>query len=388
MANATKISIVIRSLERGGTETHLLRTLPAIAEAGFDIEVFCFERPGELAEKMREENIKVVTPPISGWPKHIPLVFKPVTTVWTCLFFLYYLFSRNPRIVHFFLPAAYLLLGPISLLHSSKKVMSRRSLNRYLTKYPKWVRQTEQFLHGKMSLILANSKAVVEELKQTEFVSSRQLSLIYNGVPEFTKTTSPDLKSVREELGIRKETIVFLFVANLLPYKGGLDLIKACCLLGATNSLNCDWCLIIIGDNRAGKQGEMEQLAEKYSIRSRLHFVGKQPNIDRYLAASDVGVLVSHEEGFSNFVLEGMSAGIPMIVSDVGGNPEAVVNGVTGMVVPSRNPEKLAEAMSYLIENREVADTMGRAGRVRAKEEFSILQSARGYCQVYHSLEM
>lgn len=386
MASVARISIIIRSLERGGTETHLLRTLPAIAECGFDIEVFCFERPGELAAKMREQKIRVVTPPFSGWVRHIPLVFKPITTVWTCLFFLYYLFSRNPNIVHFFLPAAYLLLGPISLLHSSKKVMSRRSLNRYLAKYPKWVRQTEQFLHGKMSLILANSNAVIRELTQTEFVPREKLSLVYNGVPDLTKTICPDVQTVREELGIRKETVVFLFVANLLPYKGGVDLIKACCLLGDNTSLSSEWCLIIVGDNRAGKQHEMEQLAEENSIRSRLHFVGKQPNIDRYLAIADIGVLVSHEEGFSNFVLEGMSAGIPMIVSDVGGNPEAVVNGVTGMVVPPHNANELATAMSYLIDNRDDADKMGRAAQVRAREEFSIMQSVSGYCQVYQSL--
>jgi glycosyltransferase involved in cell wall biosynthesis len=386
MANATKISIVIRSLERGGTETHLLRTLPVIVEADFDIEVFCFERPGELAEQMQAGGVKVVAPPVTGWFKHVPLVFKPITTAWTCLYFMYYLFSRNPRIVHFFLPAAYLLLGPLSLLHSSKKVMSRRSLNRYLAKYPRWVRRTELFLHKKMSLVLGNSNAVIEELRQTEFVPNRKLTLIYNGVPEFSVKKSQNIESIRGQLGIAKESVVFLFVANLLPYKGGKDLVEACCILGESYSLSADWSLIIVGDNRAGMQREMEQVASRYSIRPRLHFVGKQTNIDRYLAEADVGVLVSHEEGFSNFVLEGMSAGMPMIVSDVGGNPEAVLNGETGLIISPKKPEKLAEAMFYLIQNREVACRMGRAGQNRAREKFSIQQSVNGYRQVYHSL--
>lgn len=387
MANATKISIVIRSLERGGTETHLLRTLPFIAESDFDIEVFCFERPGELAEQMQAGAIKVVTPPLTGRFKHVPLVLKPIATAWTCLYFLYYLFSRNPRIVHFFLPAAYLLLGPISLLHSSMKVMSRRSLNCYLAKYPKWVRQTELFLHRKMSLVLANSNAVIDELRQTEFVPSRKLTLIYNGVPEFSVKTRRNAGSIRGQLGIAKDAVVFLFVANLLPYKGGQDLVEACCLLGENHSLCADWSVIIVGDNRAGMQREMEQLASRHSIRSRLYFVGKQASIDRYLAEADIGVLVSHEEGFSNFILEGMSAGIPMIVSDVGGNPEAVLDGETGLIIPPKRPEKLAEAMSCLIENRDIAWKMGRAGQNRVREKFSIQQSVSGYRKVYRSLE-
>ncbi|BDW97440.1 hypothetical protein MACH10_31250 [Thalassospira tepidiphila] len=164
-------------------------------------------------------------------------------------------------------------------------------------------------------------------------------------------------------------------------------MIEACCLLGAPTVKGQDWSLIIVGDNRAGMQQEMEQLADQYSIRSCLHFVGKQTSIDKYLVAADVGVLVSHEEGFSNFILEGMSAGIPMVVSDVGGNPEAVLDGRTGLVVVPRKPEKLAEAMAYLMENREVATKMGLAGQDRARESFSIQQSVNGYRQVYHSLK-
>ncbi len=387
MVSKIKVSIIIRSLERGGTETHLLRTLPSVVGAGFEVEVFCFERPGELAERMHEAGVKVITPPVSGWLKHIPLVFKPISTFWTGLFFLYYLFSRNPHVVHFFLPAAYLLLGPISLLHSSKKVMSRRSLNRYLAKYPKLVRQAERFLHRKMTLIFANSNAVVEELTYTEGVPQDKLRLVYNGVPSFAEPSLSFGEDVRRELGIAKESVVFLFVANLLPYKGGLDLIKACCLLGAPNDHDRDWSLIIVGDNRAGKQQEMEQLADQYAIRSRVYFVGKQTSIDRYLAVANVGVLVSHEEGFSNFILEGMSAGIPMIVSNVGGNPEAVLDGQTGLVVAPKSPEKLAEAMLYLISNQEIAGEMGRAGQKRALESFSIQKSVKKYCQVYQSLE-
>jgi glycosyltransferase involved in cell wall biosynthesis len=385
MRNLTEITIVIRSLERGGTETHLLRTLPVVAAKGLNIEVFCFERPGELAQKMKKAGVKVVTPPLSGWLRHVPLPLKPLTTVWTCVFFLFYLFYVNPRVVHFFLPAAYLLLGPVALAHRAKKVMSRRSLNRYLAKYPEWVRKLELFLHSRMTVILANSNAVLRQLHDTENVAADKLMLIYNGVPEFNVPVEPARTRVRRRLGIAENAFLLLSVANLLPYKGYRDLIEACGLLEA-KSPELDWGLVVVGNDSIGLQKELEVQANKLSIRHRLHFVGKQTEIEQYLAAADTGILVSHEEGFSNAVLEGMSAGLPMIVSDVGGNPEAVLHERTGFVVPAHAPERLADAIINLFLDRDLAQEMGKVGKERVIKKFSIEKSAIAYEAIYLKL--
>lgn len=388
MTDVTKILLVIRSLERGGTERHLLRTIPSVSNAQNKIEIFCFERPGELAPSMKALGVNVVTPPVSGWLHHVPLILKPFSTVWTCLYFLFYLFVKNPKIVHFFLPAAYLLLGPFSLLHvTSRKIMSRRSLNRYLAKYPGWVRKVEQSLHRRMDLILANSSSVFQELEENEHVPHEKLRLIYNGV-SVSQDDAPALRNdVRAEFGLPDDTVVLITVANLLPYKGHADLVEACGIVAATRKAQFRWTLMAVGNDNVGLKATLETQAAKLGIAGNVHFVGKRTDIDRCLGAADIGVLVSHEEGFSNAILEGMAAGLPMIVSDVGGNPEAVMHNETGLVVPAKSPAKLAEAIEYLCLNRDLAAKMGEAGRKRAISNFSIERSAKDYAAVYNSLK-
>ena len=80
----------------------------------------------------------------------------------------------------------------------------------------------------------------------------------------------------------------------------------------------------------------------------------------------DVSVLPSLSERFTNTVIESMAAGNPFVVTDVGGNSEAVVHGKTGFVVPPKNSDKLAEAISIVLHNQKLAKTMGEAGRKRA----------------------
>ena len=114
--------------------------------------------------------------------------------------------------------------------------------------------------------------------------------------------------------------------------------------------------------------------------------MGSRNDIPDLLSASDIGLLCSHEEGFSNAILEGMAAGLPMVVTDVGGNSEAVVNGKTGVVVPARQPAALGQAILELAKDSKRRKEFGGAGRARVEAEFSLEKSVEGYEEVYGSL--
>jgi glycosyltransferase involved in cell wall biosynthesis len=86
-------------------------------------------------------------------------------------------------------------------------------------------------------------------------------------------------------------------------------------------------------------------------------------HVSDLLSASDIAILCSHQEGFWNVILEGMSAGLPLIVTDVGGNREAVVAGETGLIVPPHDPLRLAAAIIHLAQHPEVRQRFGIAGR-------------------------
>ena len=107
-------------------------------------------------------------------------------------------------------------------------------------------------------------------------------------------------------------------------------------------------------------------------LENNFYFVGERSDIPDLLSILDVSVLPSLSEGFSNTVLESMSAGLPLVVTDVGGNSEAVIDGKTGFVVPPKDIVKMADSINLLLANKELAKKMGREGRKRAQQLFSM----------------
>ena len=109
-------------------------------------------------------------------------------------------------------------------------------------------------------------------------------------------------------------------------------------------------------------------------------------DVERILPAADLGVLASHEEGFSNAVLEIMATGLPVVVTDVGGNAEAVPDGECGRVVPPRAPAALAAAIVELAGDLRRRRTMGAAARRRVADRFSVEVCVDRYLRLYASL--
>jgi glycosyltransferase involved in cell wall biosynthesis len=157
-------------------------------------------------------------------------------------------------------------------------------------------------------------------------------------------------------------------VANLIPYKGHADLLDA--FGSIREQLPQNWELWCVGRDDGIGQG-LKERAERLGIASHVRFLGSRSDVPDLLLRADVGVLCSHEEGFSNAVLEAMAAGLPMVVTDVGGNAEAVVDGDTGYVVPPKDPPRLAEALLSVALDARRSD-MGARGRKRAEELFSM----------------
>ena len=115
-------------------------------------------------------------------------------------------------------------------------------------------------------------------------------------------------------------------------------------------------------------------------------WLGQRDDAPALLAAAGVGILCSHQEGFSNSILEGMAAGLPMLVTDVGGNAEAVVDGETGLVVPAHDPARLGAALASLAGDPAPRRAMGAAGRRRAAEHFSLDECVAAYERLYEGL--
>jgi glycosyltransferase involved in cell wall biosynthesis len=381
-SESSDILFVIGGLDIGGTERHLLSVGGGLRRADWRVWVYSLAGDGPLRGGLEAAGVRVALPPISKEDVPNIKILRALRLALAAIHLTYTMLRLRPRIAHFFLPAAYM-IGAVSASLTSVKIriMSRRSLNIYQRGYP-LMRWLEMNLHRGMSAVLGNSKAVIAELREEERVPSSKLALIYNGI-ELSPVLSGDRNNIRSSMGIDDRTLIYIIVANLIPYKGHLDLITA---LGIANEqIGQPWKLLVVGrDDGAGS--DIRELAKKLNIDGKLTCLGMRTDVTQLLSASDVALLCSHQEGFSNSILEAMAAGLPMIVTSVGGNAEAVVDGETGLVVPPRDPQALAAAIIRLARDPELRERFGRAARERVVSQFSLDACVTKYSALYRGL--
>ncbi len=293
---------------------------------------------------------------------------------------------KNRPLVHCFLPEAYLLGSGVGMVCGATAcIMSRRSRNHYQSRHPV-AATVERRLHRHMDALIGNSRAVVQDLLD-EGAPPDRVRLIYNGIDAERFAMGVERQELRrvlrDQLSVPDDRVVITCVANLFPYKGHADLLDAFPLLGAGVATRTT--LLLIGRD-AGSRAALEAQAARLGLSASVRFLGERNDVTDLLAASDIGVLASHEEGFSNAVLEGMAAGLPMVVTDVGGNAEAVIDGECGYVVPARAPADLALALGNLIGDADRRQAMGTAARRRVAASFSLDTCVAAYAALYEEL--
>ena len=142
--------------------------------------------------------------------------------------------------------------------------------------------------------------------------------------------------------------------------------------------------LDIVGDGPAGD--DLKHVCGELSLFDHVHFHGMREDVPNLLESADLFVLSSVSEGISLTLLEAMASGLPIVATDVGGNREVVNDGLTGRLVPSRDPQALAAAILQLCSNRQVAREMGQRGRKRVEQFFSIDSMVKAYEMLYCDL--
>jgi glycosyltransferase involved in cell wall biosynthesis len=365
------VLFVITSLSVGGSERQLALLGSALAKEGMTIAVFSLN-DGVIRSDLERAGIEVIVAPGAGIMS-VPLA---------ALRLLGFMLSRRPCIVHFFLPAAYLIGAPLAALARIRvRILSRRSLNNYQRNGI--VRLLERLWHRTMHALIGNSQRVVGQLRE-EGAPRERLGLIYNGIGISSAQGDPDIRNrTRALLGLAPGALTMTIVANLIPYKGHRDLIDALAL--AVPGMPDGWRLLVVGRDDgigAGLRARVAQL----NLSANILFLGSRDDVPAILAASDIGILCSHEEGFSNAVLEAMAAGLPMAVTDVGGNAEAVADGETGFVVPPRDSKALAEAIIRLANDASLRERLGTAGRRRVAQRFGLADFVGGHRSLYAAL--
>jgi glycosyltransferase involved in cell wall biosynthesis len=232
--------------------------------------------------------------------------------------------------------------------------------------------------------IVTLSDAGAREYLARGIGKGRQFVTIPNGVDATALSRSADRAGVRRELGIGADDFVVACVGRLVTVKGCDVLAAAAPKIIARIGDGRTVRFLMVGD---GPQREaLVSLVGELGVGDRFSFLGFRRDVPRLLSGSDLLAMPSRNEGLGMSILEAMALSVPVVASRVGGIPEAVTDGITGILVSPEQPDELARACVELIENGGRARQMGRAGRKAVEERFSIGRSIERTARLYLEL--
>lgn len=214
---------------------------------------------------------------------------------------------------------------------------------------------------------------------QRQGVPAEKISVLHNFVKPYSAPSPEDTTRLRQELGLGEEKVI-LSVGRLSSEKGHADLLESIALLRDDSGLPA-YRVLLVGDGP--EQGNLQQLAARLWISDRVVMAGFQRNVAPYYALATIFTLPSHSEGSPNVVLEAMSAGLPVVATSVGGVPEIVEDGRTGILVPSRNPGALAEGLRQVLASQELRERLGTAAKQQADSSYTFLDYKRALTKFY-----
>ncbi|WP_153637442.1 glycosyltransferase [Marinobacter salsuginis] len=225
--------------------------------------------------------------------------------------------------------------------------------------------------------IVSISSATKEALVRFEFIPRKKIRVIYNGTSAL-KRNDIEAQKVRDNLGIPKDAFVVGTVSRLDPVKNQSMMLRA---FKEFSEKYPDSYLLMVGDG--SDKEKLISLATELGISERTMFTGFINNPIHYLSAMDVFLLSSHTEGTSMTLLEAMSLEIPSVATQVGGNPEIIENGVTGILTEPDSSQSFAEALEKLCQDGPARKSMGKAAQQRFTERFSAKVMLHDYEAIY-----
>jgi glycosyltransferase involved in cell wall biosynthesis len=232
-------------------------------------------------------------------------------------------------------------------------------------------------LTPRMDHLIAVSSSIVRKIEDEGRVGA-PVTLIYNGIDLERYDQQLPCCTLREEYGLPPEGPMVGVVARLEPEKGHPTLLDAWpSVLGAFPSAS----LLVIGEG--SRRDAIEAQAAQLGIAPSVIFTGRRDDVPAVTKALDIAVLPSYREAQGLTVLEAMALSRPVVASNVGGIPEMIEDGVTGLLVPPHDPVALAAAITRLLRDHPLADTLGRAGHDLVHDRFCVELMARAVETIY-----
>ena len=357
MAAPVRIAFAIDSMDVGGTELNAVRVAERLDRDRFDLRVVCLRSDGPLASRYAAAGIPVEPFPIRS------LYGRSAIRQGARL--MRFLRGHRIAILHAHDIYSNAFAVPWARIAGVRTIASRRWWQGGYS--PAWrlaIRLSYRAAHA----VLANSASIGRLLVDAEGVPSTRVAVVPNFLDESAfERPAPGLSvALREELRLEGAAPVVGIVANLRSVKDHATLVRAAAIVrNRWPQLR----VVLIGEGPC--RPALETLAASLALDGAIVFGGSRPNVPNLHHLFDISVLCSTSEGLPNSVLEAMAASRPVVATRVGGIPDAVIEGETGILVPPGDPVQLAAALDQLAGDRVRAARIGSAAAARARTHYS-----------------
>lgn len=369
MAERIKILYLITSTNVGGTERSLHELIRRIDRNEYSIYVCSLKKPGVFAKRISDEadGFYSLGLPEAGGVRAV-LNFVPA------LIRLISLTRRlRPQIIHSFLFRANILGRIAGRTERVPIIISSIRVIEYGKHYKHFIdRLTSSLVNKYMAVSEAARRFTIEQIK----ISPDRVVTVYNGI---SIHSDPQKKSL--DFNINGSFKNIALIGRFDKQKGHSILIKA---LKTVLPLEHGIKVYFFGEGP--DEGRIRRMTEKENLSEHILFMGVAEDITACISQMDIIVLPSLWEGLPNVLLEAMAKVRPVVASKIEGVDEVVVDGETGILFEPGDVQSLAEALLKLIRDSQLAEDMGRAGRVRVLEKFSIEKTVKDTVGIYRNL--
>lgn len=358
---------MIETVEPGGAETVLVELAAGLRE-DFD-GIGCVLKPGWTSQALIARGIDVEYLPLKrsfdiGWTMRLR---KLIT-------------ARGIHLIHAHEFTMNCYATAAAKMANIPIICTVHGKNYYPDRY--YRRAAYRWVARNADAFVAVSDDLRRFLTGTIGVMPDRIRVIHNGVQVRMPVKVPtDQAQSRQALGLSGDVVVCTTVAALFEVKGYPDLIAAAKRVIANRP---DVVFLVVGEGQLER--ELKQMVDRLQLRDRVRFLGFRNDVPELLLASDIFILPSYSEGMPLAVLEAMSSGLPVIGTMVGGMPQVVDDGNTGILVEAGKVDDLASTILALARDPERRTRLGQMGRQRVEALFSHRTMFANYKKLYHEV--
>jgi sugar transferase (PEP-CTERM/EpsH1 system associated) len=358
---------VVAGLPRGGLENGVVNLLNGLAGDQFAQAVCCLEQRGELAGRVAA-GIPIQVLDRARHDPALPLRLARIIRDW------------RPDLIHCrnwntwltTLQAHWLAGRRGTLVWSFHAFVDE-------TAYPRRCQIASRLLASSTDQLFAVCRDYAERFAALSKIPRRRFDVLYNGVDCRRFAPTSDQLGLRRRLGFHDDELVILTAASLSSVKGHAQLLESAARVLAASKRRLRFLWLGEGPERPALERRIAELG----LGEQVQMPGSSDRVAQFMAAADLFVLPSRLEGMSNAILEAMASGLPVIANRVGGNPELIDHGRTGLLCKAEDAEAMAVAIGRLARHDAERAALGRAARARVEQFFSLDAMLVRYADFY-----